>query len=71
MRGFASSGFTAMMYDGSVKACFDKTIGNIKLASPVEASFDAPALIKASFDAPALGIRVNIRAYLNGFEAKV
>ncbi len=70
-----------MMYDGSVKACFDKTIGNIKLASPVKASFDAPTLIKASFDAPALikasfdtptlGIRVNIRAYLNGFEAKV
>ena len=32
------------MYDGSVKACFDKTIGNAKLASPVKASFDAPTL---------------------------
>ena len=27
--------------------------------------------VKASFDTPTLGIRVNIRAYLNGFEAKV
>ena len=30
------------MHDGSIKACFDKTIGKATLASLVKASFDAP-----------------------------